>query len=84
MTNNFKKMMINNWKDEVEFNQRTLYDLMIELENLDYYDKQIWELIFETISHKKRINNITYFSYFHKMMDQFNNDSKSPFFQKLD
>jgi len=39
MTNNFKKMMINNWKDEVEFNQRTLYDIMIELENLDYYDK---------------------------------------------
>ena len=38
-TNNFKKMMINNWKDEVEVNQRTLYDLMIELENLDYYDK---------------------------------------------
>ena len=77
-------MILKNWKDEVEFNQRTLYNFMIELEYLEYFDKQIWELVFETISHKKRINNITYFTYFHKMMEQFNSDPKSAFFKKLD
>jgi hypothetical protein len=84
ITNNLKQMILKNWKDEVEFNQRTLYNFMIELEYLEYFDKQIWELVFETISHKKRINNITYFTYFHKMMEQFNSDPKSAFFKKLD
>jgi len=56
--------MIKKWADEIEYQQRHLMRLMIELENLDWYDKDVWQLVFDTISHKKRINNIKFLDYF--------------------
>ena len=57
---------------------------MKELEHLDYWDKDIWRRIFDTVTTQKKINNITFFAYFHKMMIFFNEEPKSPLFQTLD
>lgn len=77
-------MIIANWRGEVDYNQRVLFNMMKEFENLDYWDKDIWSKCFEAISHKKRINNLTFFSYFNDIMRKLNEDPKSDFFQKLD
>ena len=72
------------WHDEVEYHQRRLYIFMHELEYLEYYDKDVWQKCFDTIGHKKRINNLTFLDYFNKTMRKYNEDPKSPFFQQLD
>lgn len=60
-------------------------ELMIELEYNEFYDEEVWTKVFETISHKKRINNITFFGYFLNTMQKWNADpSKTIFFKKLD
>jgi hypothetical protein len=74
ITNHFKQMTLDKWKDEVEYNQRMLYNLMKELQNLDYWDKDIWQKCWDTIGHKTRINNITYLSYFNDIMNECNED----------
>lgn len=84
ITNTFKPVMLKKWKDEVDHNQRTLFNLMKELENLDYWDKDIWSQIISTIGHKKRINNITFFQYFNDTLRKLNTDPQGPFFQQLD
>lgn len=58
--------------------------MMKEFEHLEYWDKDIWKKIFETIGHKKRINNMTFFSYFNDTMRKLNSDPNSDFFKKLD
>jgi len=85
LTKYFKKNMLEElWKAEVDHNQRVLHEFMVELEHLEYWDKDIWRRCFDTVGHKKRINNLTFFAYFHKMMRFFNEDPKSPLFQTLD
>ena len=59
-------------------------DLMKELDDLDYHDEEIWQKCWDTIGNKKRINNLTFLAYFNEMMQRFNTDPKSPFYQKLD
>lgn len=76
--------MLKKWGDEVEHNQRMLYNLMLEFAELDYYDKDIWERIFKTIVGKTKINNLTFFSYFNTVMRKLNEDPKSAFFKQLD
>ena len=44
------------------------------MEHLEYWDKEIWMLCFDTITHKKRINNLAFFDYFNKMMRKCNED----------
>ena len=39
---------------------------------------------FDTMIRKKKINNITFFTYFHRRMIDYNSDPKSPLFKKLD
>ena len=84
ITDHFKPMILDKWAAEVEFNQRVLYDFMKELENLDYYDKDIWMKCFTTIGNKKRINNTTYFHYFNTVMRKLNTQPESPLFKQLD
>lgn len=85
ITKYFKKNMIENlWAAQVDHHQRRLYDFMIEMEHLEYWDKDIWRRAFDSIKVIKRINNMTFFAYFHKMLRQLNEDPKSPLFQTLD
>ncbi len=85
LTETFKdKVILAKWNDECEYNQRRIYELLIELENLDYFDKDIWAQCFETFVRKKKINNLTFFSYFSEQMMKHNSDPKSPFFKQLD
>lgn len=79
ITHHLKPMMMEKWI-EVEYNQRMLFNLMKELEHLDYWDKDIWQKIFDTINHKKWINNITYVTYWHQLMKRVNEDPQSAFF----
>lgn len=81
ITKLFKKdVIIGKWADEVEYHQRRLYNLMHEFEELEYFDKEIWQKCFDTIGHKKRINNITFLGYFNETMVKYNTDPKSKFF----
>jgi hypothetical protein len=66
--NHFKEPIVAKWRAEVEYNQRVLYNLMVEFEHINYEDEEIHKLMFTTICRKKRINNLTFFSYFHKRM----------------
>ena len=84
LANLFKESILEKWLHEVEYHQRRLYELMVEMEHLDYYDQQLWQACFDTIGQKKMINNLTFFSYFNETMQKFNADPKSPFFKKLD
>ena len=79
-----KPIVLDKWPKEVEYHQRVLYELMQEFEYLDYYDKDIWQKVFDTMMHKKRINNMTLFTYFVTTMQKMNADPKNHFFKKLD
>lgn len=81
ITRLFKKdVLIAKWDAECEYHQRRMKELMIEMEELDYYDQEIWQKCWDTISHKKRINNLHFLHYFNETMSKFNADPKSPFF----
>ena len=85
ITTLFKKdVILKKWHDECEYHQRRMMDLCIELDELEYYDEDIWSKVWETLSHKKRINNIHFLQYFNGLMQRFNSDPKSVFFKKLD
>ena len=45
------------WDKEVRYNQRTLFDLARELDNIMWYDEDVWTKIFDTAVEKKKINN---------------------------
>jgi len=68
LNSHFKHSVIQQWPSEGEFNQRVMYDLSIELENIQFEDEDIYKVMFTTIGRKKRLNNITYFSHFHNKM----------------
>jgi len=77
----FKKdVLLGKWKDEVEYHQRRLVKLMKEMDDLEWYDQDVWQKCFDTLGHKKRINNIHFLAYFNEIMQKFNTDPKSPFF----
>lgn len=84
LDSHLKPVILSKWADEVEYNQRVLFNLMQEMDHLEYYDEQIWQHCFQTVSNKKRINNLTFFSYFNEVIRRLNTDPKSPFFKKLD
>lgn len=81
LRNQLKGVILDRWVDEAEYHQRRLKELMIELEYNEFYDEEIWTKVFDTISHKKRINNITFFDFFLTTMQRWNADpSKTIFF----
>lgn len=84
LKNIFKKSILDLWADEMEYHQRRVYELMVEMEHLNFYDEQLWQACFDTVGRKKRIQNLTFFAYFNETMRKFNADPKSPFFKKLD
>jgi len=60
------------------------YELMIEMDFLEYYDVDIWMKIHDDILHKKKINNIYFFKTYFETFTKVNNDPKNPLFKKLD
>lgn len=77
-------MILANWAAEVDFNQRVMYEMFREFDELEYYDKQLLEKMIETLGHKKRINNIYYLSFYHGLMHKLNTEPTSPLFKALD
>ena len=57
---------------------------MLEMDHLEFYDKELWQACFDTIGHKKRIQNLTFLAFYNEVMTKLNTDPKSPFFKKLD
>ena len=84
LKDHFKKTLLAKWGDQMEYHQRRVFELMKEMEHLEFYDEELWQACFDTISHKKSIQNLTFFAYFNESMTKFNTDPKSPFFKKLD
>ena len=72
LNSHFKGVITKFWEKEVRFNQRTLFDLAEELDNIEWYDEEVWTLIFSTAVTKKRINNLHYFTKIHKLMHKLN------------
>lgn len=59
-------------------------DLTVELEHAGFgNDEEILKNTFKTIGQKKRINNLTFFEFFHNLMLRHNRNPESPMFQKL-
>ena len=46
LNSHFKKVIIKFWESEVRYNQRTLFDLAKELDNIEWYDEEVWTKIF--------------------------------------
>ena len=85
LTKYFKKHLLENlWEPEIDFHQRRLYDLMVELDYLEYWDKDIWRRCFDSVKKHRDLNNIHMFIFHHQKMRQLNEDPKSPLFQTLD
>ena len=77
-------MILANWAAEVDFNQRVMYDMFSEFDELQYYDKELLTKMVETLGHKKRINNIYFLSFYHGFLHKLNTEPKSPLFKSLD
>ena len=84
ITQHLKPMILAKWGAEVEHQQRTMFNLLKEMEHLDYHDEEILAKCFQTMKNKKRINNLTFFDYFNKILRKYNTEPSSPFFQQLD
>ena len=68
----FKKVIVDRWKDEVVYNQRVLFDLATELHHIEWFDKDVWTLICKTTSEKSRINNTHDFDLILRLMTDIN------------
>merc|ERR1712151_325155 len=70
----YKSVIMKKWRDEVDFNQRTLFDLAKELDYIGWYDEEVWTKIFETACHKNKINNTHDFHLILSIMKKMNNN----------
>lgn len=70
-----EKVILKFWEKEVRFNQRTLFDLMKQLDAIQWYDKEVWTLISSTGVGKKKINNIYDFEALHTALHKLNTSS---------
>jgi len=44
-----EKTILANWESEVEYHQRRLYELIIELEHINYFSKEIYDATWKTL-----------------------------------
>jgi hypothetical protein len=58
--------------------------MCIEFPRVKFFDKEIWDLLIDDAIHKKRINNLHFFTAFHTTFVQMNADPENPYFGKLD
>ena len=79
----FKKVILDNWHEEVEFHQKLLCGLANELHDLEWYDEEVWTKIVQTAARKKKIQNLHIFIDLHKHMVMLNNDKDKPFYGKF-
>jgi hypothetical protein len=49
LSTNFRKVIIDKWPAELKFQQRNLFKLMKELEELNWVDEEIYQLCFDTL-----------------------------------
>ena len=42
LNSHFKSVIIEKWMAEAEYNQRIIHDLMVELEEINYEDEEIY------------------------------------------
>lgn len=77
-------VILDKWHEEITYNQRTLHDLFVELDNLKIYDKDLWMKAFETLNQKKKLKNLHFFAFFHQMMVKLNTEPTSPMHGELD
>ena len=70
----FKKhVILGMWEKEVRYNQRVLFDLARELDEIQWYDEEVWTKIFDTAVEKKKINNLYDFKLIHNLCHKINN-----------
>jgi len=80
----FKPMILQNWAEQVEYNQRVMFEMFSEFDALGYYDKELLDKMVATLGHKKRINNIYFVAYYHGLLHKLNTEPTSPLFKSLD
>lgn len=80
----YKKYILEKWTRDATYNQRFAYELMQEMDFLEYYDVDIWMKLHDDILHKKKINNLHYYKAYYENFTKCNNDPKNPLFKKLD
>ena len=76
LDSHYKKVILDKWKDEVVYNQRTLYDLAKELDNLGWYDEEVWTLLIDTAIHKNTVQNTHFLHSLLTTMNRMNKNQK--------
>jgi hypothetical protein len=77
LDNMFKKHILDNWTEEVVYNQRTMLDLMKWLHWIRWYDEQVWEKIIDTTIQKRKINAFKDFQMVHNTLCYMNEDHEN-------
>lgn len=72
------EVLLKKWDAEVVYNQRVLFGLCGEFNNLGYFDEELWTLIVQTVLRKKKINNLHYFASFYEVVRSFDTVENHP------
>mmetsp|Transcript_41186 Transcript_41186/g.30286 ORF Transcript_41186/g.30286 Transcript_41186/m.30286 type:complete len:91 (+) Transcript_41186:570-842(+) len=83
MTEVLKPHLLQVWEAEVAHQQRLLYKLTRDLEELEYFDEEIWTKITTSVSKLAKVNNLTFFDQFWRTFKHLHETPSSPFFQKF-
>lgn len=81
--NFFKPNFILNWDKEVMYKPRLLAELCRIFVKVNYLDEEVWNKLIDTAIKRKRINNIDHYDILLKGLIWYNENPKSPKFQKL-
>ena len=77
-----KPRLLELWQEQVNFNQRTMYDLIKEFKTLKYYDEEIFTKIIDSLIHKNTIQNLYFFDRFYNFIHDVNENPKGTLYGK--
>jgi hypothetical protein len=78
LKNQYKKVLLEKWDDEVIYNQRVLFGLVEEFHHLGYFDEELWTKIVDTAIGKKKINNTHYWATIYETLRKIDTDESCP------
>lgn len=81
--NFFKPNFLLNWDEEVKYKQRLVTELFTIFMRVNYLDEEVWNKAIETAVNMKRINNMNNYHIMLKGLNWYNENPKSPKFQKM-
>jgi hypothetical protein len=81
--NFFKPNFLLNWDTEVKYKQRLLAELFTIFTKVNYLDEEVWNKVIDTAVNMKRVNNMDNYHIMLQGLNWYNENPKSPKFQKM-